>query len=64
MIAPGCDPPVTAATTPAYVGGVLTGCIAPTTVGAMSTVGNPVRPIIGCGIAAITGCSVTSEGIH
>ena len=57
MIAPRCDPPVTAAATSAYVGGVLTSCVA------LATVDSPVRPIVGSGIAAITGYSVTSKGV-
>ena len=58
-----CGLPFAATTTSAYVGGVLTGCVAPTTVGAASAVGSPVRPIINSGIAAITSCTITSKGV-
>jgi len=56
------DPSVTTAATSTYVGRVTTGCVAPTTVGAMSTVGSLVHPVIGSGIAAMASCSTTSEG--
>ena len=62
MVAPRCDPSVMTATISTYVGGVTIGCIMPTTVGAMSMVGSPVCPAVGSGIAAITGCSMMSEG--
>ena len=40
----------------------MTGYIVPATVGSMSAVGSPVHLAVGSGIAAITGCSATSEG--
>ena len=58
----GYDPSIMAAATSTYVGGVTTDCVVPTTVGATSTVGSPVRPAIDSGITAITGCFVTFEG--
>ena len=51
-----------ATTTSTYIGGVMTGYVTPTMVGATRAVGSPVRPIIGSGITAIAGCSTTSEG--
>ena len=62
MIAPSYDPPIIVAATSTYIGGVMTSCVAPTTVGAMSAVGSPVRPIVGSGVATIVGCSVIFEG--
>ena len=63
MIAPSYDPPIIAATTLAYVGGVLAGYITPTAVDAMNVVYSPVFPVVGSSIAAIAGCSMTSEGV-
>jgi len=40
----------------------MTGCTAPTMVGATSKVGSPIYPTIGSGIVAVTGCSMTFEG--
>ena len=60
-VAPSYDQSITDAATCTYVGGVMTGSIAPTTVGAMSAVGSPIRPAVSSAIAAITSCSVTSE---
>ena len=62
-IAPGYDPLVTATATSTCVGGVLTGYVMPTMVGATSVVGSPIHPIADSGIASIVGCSVASEGI-
>ena len=61
-IAPSCDPRVTAAATSTCVGGVTTGCVAPTVVGATSEVGSYVRLVISSGITLIVGYSATSEG--
>ena len=61
-VAPGCDPSITADATSTYVGGVTTSYVVPTTVSAMGVVSRPVCPTIGSYIAAITGCSMTSEG--
>lgn len=61
-VKPGCDPSVMGAATSTYGGGVMTGCVVPTTVDAMSVVGSPVRPVIGSGITAVPGCSTTAEG--
>ena len=63
MIAPSYDPPITAAATSTYIGGVLTVCVEPTMVSIVSMVGSPVHPIVGSGIATIAGCSTASEGI-
>jgi len=51
-----------AATTSTCVGGVMTGCVVPTTVGAKSAVGSLIHPTIGSDITTITGCSTTFEG--
>ena len=56
-------PPITATATSACVGGVLTGGVVPTAVGATSVFGSSICPIVGSGIAAIAGCFATSEGI-
>ena len=56
-------PPITVATTSAYLGGALSGYVTPVGVGAMSTVGSSNRPIIGSGTTSVTGSSVTSEGV-
>ena len=61
-VAPGCDPSVTVAATSTYIGGVKTGYVMPTTVGATRAVDSAVRPAFGSGIAVVTDCSVTSEG--
>jgi len=61
-IAPGYDPPIIAATTSTYVGGVWTGYITPATVGAMSAVGSPICLVVSSSIATIVGCSATPEG--
>ena len=63
MIAPSYDPPIIVAATSTYIGGVMTSCVAPTTVGAMSAVGSPIHPIVGSGVATIVGCSTTSKGV-
>ena len=62
-IAPGRDTPITTAATSAYVSGVLIGYVTPSTVGAASAVGSPVRSIVSSGIAAIAGYSATSKGV-
>ena len=61
-VAPDCDPSIMGTTTSTYISGVMTGCIMPATIGTTSAVGSPVRPVIGSGIVAITGCSAISEG--
>jgi len=61
-VAHGYDQSITAAATSTGIGGVTTGCVAPTMVGATSAVGSPVHPAIGSGITAVIGCSVMSEG--
>ena len=61
-VAHGYDPSVLATATTTYVGGVMTGYIAPTMFGDTSAVSSPVCPTVGSGIMAITSCSTTSEG--
>ena len=62
-IAPGCDPPITVASTSICIGGVLTSYVALATIGAVSVVGSQVRPVINSSITTITGCSATSKGV-
>lgn len=62
-IALGYDPPITIITTFTHVSGVLTGYVAPTTVGTTSAIGSPVCPVVDSGITTITGCSMTPKGV-
>lgn len=61
-VALGCDPSITFATTSTCVHRVMTGCVAPATVGATSAVGSLIRPADGSSIAAVTGCFATFKG--
>ena len=61
-VVPGYDPSITPAITSTCVDRVTTGYVTPAMVGATSMVDSPVRPVVGSGIVAITGCSATSEG--
>ena len=61
-VVPGYDPSIMAVATSTYVGGVTTGCVAPTTISATSAIGNPVCHAISSSIVAINDCSVMSKG--
>ncbi|XP_066347571.1 uncharacterized protein [Miscanthus floridulus] len=63
MIAPDCDLPITVTATSTYVGRVMTDCVAPTMVGAMSAEGSSVCPVVGSGITSIAGYLATFEGV-
>ena len=62
VVTPSYDPFITVAATSTCISGVMTSCVVPTTVGAMSAVGSLVCPVVGNGIMAISSCSVMSEG--